>query len=109
MSGKPCKCPGTLDAHIVGCALRRQVNCGCTGGLCYRECQTREPVLAGEASSDRLNLLTEIHEFYEFAATDEEHFDSWLHEKIIAERERLGLPVADGSPTSAQQEDFDRG
>lgn len=39
----------------------------------------------------RLAALTEVHEFYEFDAKDEEHFDGWLHERIRECRVRLGI------------------
>lgn len=68
----------------------------------------------------RLNALTEVHEFYEFDATDEEHFDLWLHERIKEVRVTLGLspttslekaPLAESetavSPTPAESEQRD--
>lgn len=56
----------------------------------------------------RLQALTEAHEFYEFDAVDEEHFDSWLHERIKEARRQLGIgnpaPTTTESATSPSAE-----
>jgi hypothetical protein len=58
---------------------------------------------AGHELRARLAALTEVHEFYEFDATTEEQFDTWLHERIKEVRGQLGLG-ASGQPEAVSRD-----
>jgi hypothetical protein len=56
----------------------------------------------------RLAALNEVHEFYEFDATTEEQFDTWLHERIKEVRGQLGIGApaprsGDGDPPTPRK------